>query len=349
MSASIAAATPQPKPYQPSWVNRFTAWVERLPVPSLVFYVAMWAVVATFEQIVTWREGVVPFGKLDPRIVLVSVWAPYCLAAFGYLSHTSGQALDAFRSALDVDTAEFARLRYEFATLPFWPVLLASLAGALVAIFNGFLQTNSFDLLSTPLAAVVNLGIASVGIAISFVLIYFTFRQLRLVRQIYRHATRLNLFQSGQLYAFSALTLRTGIVWLIVIYSGVIAFPSLLQDVVWAGTSTLLLLAIGISFIFTLMQIQQRIRSEKVRHLDEVDRHLQSAFVTLHSRIIAENTDDLASLHQVMESLLLERNVVAKIPTWPWQPGTAASFLTAVLLPLIIWIIQSILQRLTGL
>lgn len=349
MNALHQQPAPNVAPYPPSWVNRFTAWVERLPVPSLFFYVAMWVVMVAVSQIVSWSVGVVPSRTLDPRIALISVWAPYCLAAVGYLSHTSGQALDAFRPALDVDAAEFTRLRYEFAILPYWPVLLFSLAGALLATLNGFLRANSFDILSTPLSAAVNLGIAAVGIGTSFVLIYFTFRQLRLIRHTYRHATRLNLFQSGQLYAFSALTLRTGIVWLVIIYSGVIAFPSLLQDVLWASTSTLLLLAVGISFVSTLMEIQRRIRTEKVHHLDEIDRHLQATFTTLHDRIAADDTADLVSLHQVMESLVLERGVVAKIPTWPWQPGTAASFLTAISLPLIIWLIQTALQRLTGL
>ncbi len=351
--SSMNALHKQPAPnvvlYPASWVDRFTTWVERLPIPWLAFYVALWVGMAAFALLVTWREGVLPSGTMDSRIVLMAVWAPYCLAAAGYLSHSGGQALDAFRPALDVDAAEFGRLRYEFTVLPFWPVIWANIFGALVAVSNAFLQTNTLDLLSTPLSAAVNLGIAAIGIALSFSLIYFTFRQLRLIRHTYRHATRLNLFQSGQLYAFSALMLRTGIIWLVVIYSGVIAFPDLLKDVVWASISTLMMLAIGVAFVSTLMEIQQRIRGEKLRHLDEIDRHLQSAFADLHSRISTAETADLANLHQVMESLVLERGVVAKIPTWPWQPGTAASFLTAVSLPLIIWAIQALLQRLTGL
>ena len=31
-------------PYAPSWLNRFTDWVERLPVPAWVFYLGAWVV-----------------------------------------------------------------------------------------------------------------------------------------------------------------------------------------------------------------------------------------------------------------------------------------------------------------
>ncbi len=350
MVATPAQKTaPSPLPFPPSWLDRFVAWVERLPVPSLLFYVAMWIAMASLAHIVNWAAGTVPWWSLDSRILLVASWAPYCMAFLGYLEDTASDALEAFRTALDVDAASFDRLHYEFTTLPFWPTLAANFIGVAMAIISGLRQEENAVFMTTLSTGVVNFSIAAFGIGISLGLIYLTFRQLRLVRRTYHHATRLNLFQSSQLYAFSSLTLRMGIGWLLIIYTGVLAYPSLLQDIAWTTSSGLLLVATGAIFVYTLVMIQQRMRSEKARHLDEIDRRLQAAFADLHGRIDGNDAGNLGSLHQVMESLVLERSVVAKIPTWPWQPGTAASFLTAVLLPLIIWVIQAILQRLTGL
>lgn len=349
MTATSAPAPLASLPYAPSWLDRFTVWVERLPVPSLLFYAGMWVVTAALLHIVNWAQGALPRGALDTRMVLVASWAPYCLAFMAYLEQTASVALATFHPALDVDAVAFDRLRYEFTTLPFWPALLANGLGVVMAVSSGFLPANSASFMTTPLTAVVNIGIASFGIAISIAAIYLTFRQLRLVRRAYHHATKLDLFQSSQVYAFSSLTLRMAIGWLVIIYSGVLAFPDLLEDRMWTTSSGLLMIATGGVFIYTLLQIQQRMRSEKVRHLDEIDRRLRTAFNDLHNRIDAKETADLQTLHQVMESLVLERGVIAKIPTWPWQPGTAASFLTAVLLPLIIWLLQTLIQRLTGL
>jgi hypothetical protein len=51
------------------------------------------------------------------------------------------------------------------------------------------------------------------------------------------------------------------------------------------------------------------------------------------------------ALNKTLASLVVERELLAKIPTWPWQPGALTGFLTALLLPIILWLIQRILER----
>lgn len=41
MTASNPAFTP---PYPPSWIDRFTGWVARLPGPDWLFYLGLWLV-----------------------------------------------------------------------------------------------------------------------------------------------------------------------------------------------------------------------------------------------------------------------------------------------------------------
>jgi hypothetical protein len=193
------------------------------------------------------------------------------------------------------------------------------------------------------------MAIAMAGMALTWSTIYLTFRQLRLIRRTYSQATNLDLFRATELYAFSALTLRLGLGWLIINYAGALVYPALLRNLLWAGIGGVVFLGIVLAFITTLFDIHARIRDVKAQHMEEIDQRLRSAFTDLHQRIDAGETAQVTALRETMEALLVERGMVVKLPTWPWQPGTLVSFLTAVLLPLLVWALQALLQRLLGL
>ncbi len=40
--------------------------------------------------------------------------------------------------------------------------------------------------------------------------------------------------------------------------------------------------------------------------------------------------------------------MLEKMPTWPWQASTLRGLMTAVLLPLFLWLSQRLLERLLG-
>jgi hypothetical protein len=52
------------------------------------------------------------------------------------------------------------------------------------------------------------------------------------------------------------------------------------------------------------------------------------------------------ALNHATEALVRERDVLDKIPTWPWQPDTIRWLGTALLLPIIVWTITRVLERL---
>ena len=43
--------------------------------------------------------------------------------------------------------------------------------------------------------------------------------------------------------------------------------------------------------------------------------------------------------------MLQQREIVAKLPTWPWSVGTARGFLTAILLPIALFVVQRFLTQ----
>jgi hypothetical protein len=48
-------------------------------------------------------------------------------------------------------------------------------------------------------------------------------------------------------------------------------------------------------------------------------------------------------------SLIAERELLEKTPTWPWEPGTPVAVITALLLPVGLFLIQRMLERFIGL
>jgi hypothetical protein len=54
----------------------------------------------------------------------------------------------------------------------------------------------------------------------------------------------------------------------------------------------------------------------------------------------------MASINDATESLVRERDVLDKISTWPWEPETVRAVATALLLPVVLWVITRVLERL---
>jgi hypothetical protein len=56
--------------------------------------------------------------------------------------------------------------------------------------------------------------------------------------------------------------------------------------------------------------------------------------------------EGMGAVHQMILSLVAERELLQKTPTWPWQPGTPIAVVSALLLPLGIFLVQRLLERL---
>jgi len=52
------------------------------------------------------------------------------------------------------------------------------------------------------------------------------------------------------------------------------------------------------------------------------------------------------ALNKTLGSLLQQREVLAKLPTWPWSSGTVRGFVSVILLPLVLFMVQRFLGQL---
>ncbi len=86
--------------YAPSWVDRLTAWVDRLPGPNWSYYLGLGLFLILVQVIVLWAEGASPISKHMTVYGFLALVISFFLALFHYLDQRAGAALTALRSAL---------------------------------------------------------------------------------------------------------------------------------------------------------------------------------------------------------------------------------------------------------
>src|SRR5260221_450841 len=116
--------------YPPSWVDRFTAWVDQLTAPVWAFYLVLWLVLYLIEFATQWTSGAT--GTLYPFHLLFAGAIPFYVGLIHYLDRTADAALSRFQPVLDCSAAEYAEVRYRITTLPARPTLLVTLLGIAV-------------------------------------------------------------------------------------------------------------------------------------------------------------------------------------------------------------------------
>ena len=334
--------------YAPGWIDRLVGWIERLPIPTWLFYPGLLGVVYLVINVSRWVEGSAPFGTLDAPYSFVSVYPVGILAAIHYLDGTAGHAFDVFGPALGKSETEAAHLRYELTTLP------AREAWIVGAIGLAFFPLTV--LISSPLRPALDNGIfywtiltfTGMGFIVSFELLYHTLRQLGLVSRIHDSAANLDLFHLAPLFSFSALTARTGIVFVLILCFDLMVNPETLSNpplIVLNGAILLLSVA---CFILPLQGMQRRIAAEKRRLEWDVNQHIKAMVQHLYERVDGFDVHDADPVNKTISSLLATRELIDKIPTWPWRQETSAVFFSALTLPMVVFLIQMLLKTLMG-
>jgi len=336
-------------PFPPSWIDRFIVWIDHLPGPAWVFYVVSTLAIAFLGNATFWIDGSLPFGSVDRLITVVSTMVFYWLALYQYLTRVGSRSLKTFRPLLAVDDSELALIDYELATLPRRQGWLAiplglAFAGAMVlgdpAPFGDLVPRTAFPYI---------VDIATTGFLVStfYCVVIRSIRQLRTVSKLHARATNINLLKLEPAHAFSALTARTGIGLIMLVIIAYSLDPTSLVgstlDVFFFVVIALLTIAV---FVLPVIGIRDQINDEKQRMLNQASDLLQIASDSLHSKVNARDYDDLGGMETAISTLIRERELLERISTWPWDPRTIRGFASALLLPIFLWLVTRLLERL---
>jgi hypothetical protein len=179
--------------------------------------------------------------------------------------------------------------------------------------------------------------------AVVAVLVYHTVHQLRVVEEIYKRHTRIDLYTLRPLYRFSYLSAQTAVGISLIVYCWYLAAPTLFS-VGFSGFLTFTLFSL-LTFAWPLWGAHRLLEDEKDRMISANGERQRRAAAELHQRVDAGNTNDMDNLHKTLASLELEYTTLDRISTWPWRPETLRAVAAALLFPVIVWLTQWILQR----
>lgn len=342
---STAVPTAFAHPYAPSWFDRFTDWVDRLPFPAPLFYLGLALVLAGIQILLHWNSwGGILYGF--PLVYVVSL--PYHLSLMHYLDRVAANAMARIRPLLAVSDAEYADFLYRLTTLPNRGVLVAGFFGvvygiATLTIVPFEVQINELHFADTTPARIFNQVFTPVLFFFVGVMIYHAIHQLNVVRQIYDGCIKIDLFSLRPLYAFSALSGLTVVGIGFSTYIWFLMSPSLL-----GFNLTFLLIFIGVAvltFILPLRGAHNMLVDEKERLLSENGERHRVMIAELHRRVDSNELGEIDNVNKTLTSLELERTLLERISTWPWQPGTIRAVVAALLFPVVVWLVQWVLER----
>ena len=170
-----------------------------------------------------------------------------------------------------------------------------------------------------------------------------------MINRIYTRHTRVDLLRAKPLYAFSRIAALTAGSVAILGYGWLLANPWIDRSdpLVFFPISVLILAAIG-TFVWPQQGIHRLQVAEKERLLVEANLRLESMISELHHQIDNQELTDMTDINMAMASLEIELNTLRKTPTWPWEPEVIQVLITALALPLGLWLIQLILERMIG-
>ena len=180
-----------------------------------------------------------------------------------------------------------------------------------------------------------------------FTLVYHTIHQLRTVHRIYAQETTVDLYRLRPIYALAELTAVTAVGFAIYTYP----WLADLQNASSTLGPAALVLNIPffawpiVIFLWPLWGAHRTLVELKEAALGEAATRVKSLAGLLHERIDARQLGGIDEVHKAINALEFETARLLKVPTWPWHPGTFRGLLAAVLLPLLLWVVQFVLQR----
>ena len=161
---------------------------------------------------------------------------------------------------------------------------------------------------------------------------------------------QVNVLHRQPLYAFSGLTLQVSLFW--ILFANLSFLGQALQPTVSSTqfaiemTSSILIIGLAVlTFVLPHWGIHRKLAEAKLEiqeetsiQIDETQRNLFAALTNGNYKQASELDGAMSSLYRVHEKL-------QSIPTWPWPPGMIRSFLSAIFLPMLLWIIQEFVSR----
>lgn len=331
---------------KPHFIDQLISWIDHTALPTWAFYVLYFLAVGLIFTIVAWLIRFSSPGTFVAGYFILGTWFVEFLIIHHFLVHSAESALQEFKPLIRRNSEAYEDILYEFTHLPsgranLWLLLGASIGIGVISYALGTLTLG----ISIPdsfirLTSVVGFGFFSTAA-------YRAIHQLGMVRRLLADIPNLNLYDLSSLYALSLFPAK--IVFLTVIFiwinPAVLIFPDMFRDQTFLEFWVFITLFPAFAIYPTLSGVRQRLIAEKDALLRENGQHLEEASKTLYERMKAGQFQGLSDFEKGVSALMAFRKEIESVSTWPWKVETMRWLATATILPLVLWLIQFIVQR----
>ena len=184
--------------------------------------------------------------------------------------------------------------------------------------------------------------------AIFLILIYHTVRQLRLIARIHERVSRIDVFDQARLYAMSKVTSGTAIGLVVLLVPSLFLLPTdagISYVVITAAWYAFAVAAAAASFFLPLRGMHDRLIDEKKRLQAEVGRRISTTLASIQAAVDAGDPAAIEAASKALSVLVASRDVVNRAPTWPWSGGALTGFASAIVLPIVLFLVQRVLAE----
>lgn len=343
------------KAFVPSWFDRFTLFMDRLPGPYGLAYLLFGGVLAVIGMIAQSFDDSRPILIFKPLELLTLFQIIFVLSLITYLNKNGAKAMEAFRPGFKGSEEQASLIKLHLTSMP------ARSINYLTAIFFIAFTLLDYEMMqstgSIPEASQLSVLLDSFTPTpfgyyaivlwtlmwlINTILIFNTVQQLRTINHAYTNHAEINLFRQTELYAFSRVLAARSIgfvltspIWLF-IDTGII---TLTINIIFA------ILALIIFFV-PLIGVHSLLDLQKDALLLESSAIKESLIHQLLSLLKQGDRQEAGGLKDILSSVTLAHQEILKVSTWPWQAKTIRQITGAIMLPIVIWIIQFFLSRL---
>jgi hypothetical protein len=320
--------------------------IEKLPLPYWLTYGALFIIQGVLLHAIAWYDGMVPVYKIDGINLLYPLWLWVPLAIMTYLDQTALEAISSFGPLISEDDEAIAPLRHEFTNMPNRGAITSAIIWSILFVI--FLLIGLPPLLAeyepSPFVTGFSIIMGLIPFTVGSTIYYHSIRQLRLVSRTVKVVKHFNLFQLDPVYAFSRLTARTGIAWVFLSTFTLIIVPAQLAAPILTMVVSQILVAV-IVFVLPLWNVHQRLVIEKRNLQSKLNQRVESVLAQLHRGLDENVLGEIADINSALAGLEAEREVLSRIPTWPWRPRTLTGFLSLIVLPLLLFLVQLAIEN----
>jgi len=335
-------------PYPPSWIDQLTAKIDRLPGATWMFYATVGGTYTLLFLLAQARLGANDALHFLSRVFL-ALQPLYFLAVIHWLDRVAQDAARRYFASRPEARGAAQANSYRLTTLPRWPTLIACASALLAVLYflftGGAQQVGSLGLATGP----AGVALVAVHFGVMWILlgalIYHTFHQLRTVHQIYAAHPVADIYAPEPYYAFTGLALQTALLITLNNYGWIVADPATLRDPFSLGLTVFLAGLALLMFVWPLWGAHQMLAASKADALAVNSARFKAVVAELHLRLEVHRITGMDELNKSLASLEIERTALARIPTWPWQPGTLRGLVATLGLPIAVWLIQYLLGR----